>query len=80
MAELKPCPFCGSKASLRWERGSSNVLVVSAKCESCGAQGHRVLNARTKSAKRTYYDSIVADFDEARLKAMEMWNRRVDNG
>lgn len=81
MAELKPCPFCGSKASfftmLTIERGSTRGWTFGICCEECNATTPRTdyrLEVRLNDA-----GEIDAIIDE-RLVATETWNRRVNNG
>ena len=65
--ELKPCPFCGCKAAIRYTRGNQDGWVSNnyfpremsfVECKNCHA----------KSGKRLAENAVKA------------WNRRVDNG
>ncbi|WP_432352986.1 Lar family restriction alleviation protein [Anaerotruncus rubiinfantis] len=65
MADLKPCPFCGSKAEYI-ERGNEHTGLkeTSVHCTSCGTkQVHKWLKYKF-------------DFDFVREKTIEAWNRR----
>lgn len=71
MAELKPCPFCGSKKIIIEAFGFGDY---SAKCSNCGAQTAR---------HRTNIDINrwdIVSFDERAKEAIKAWNRRADNG
>ena len=68
MAELKPCPFCGGIADVRYIKRKMRYRLFNfmdithyayVKCKICGA---------TTAVKET------------RENAIEAWNRRADNG
>lgn len=63
--ELKPCPFCGGK---RIRLGKVGFDEVFAECEKCGVciYGGIVIDVITDKQKRS--------------AAVELWNRRADNG
>lgn len=80
MYELKPCPFCGSKADIK----HANIFMDEAyyvKCGSCYAMtkrflvDHPCLIASTgKLDENTRYDALTAI-----NKAAEAWNKRAGN-
>lgn len=63
--KLKPCPFCGGKASLKFEDGKfgwpPDLNYV--KCVECGARGS------------VYYSDLRDELYKAKL-AIAAWNRR----
>lgn len=59
--ELKPCPFCGGKATFVYEMPQGTMM-----CRKCGA--------------RVAIFSDAYEQGDCRDKAIEAWNRRVDNG
>lgn len=59
--ELKPCPFCGSRAYLYADSG---ICVV---CPTCGARSKALCDAMT-------LNGMAGNATEAVIKA---WNRRV---
>ena len=73
MAELKPCPFCGSekvgsaKGNCYWvdEEYRDNIRVIG--CKKCGAIAG-IFNVRALGEKK------------AKEKAIESWNRRISDG
>lgn len=78
MTELKPCPFCGGAPVVyRYDR----LILIG--CDKCGySRGFKgliqtvpseVLASHPDSSIKEYYH---VDADE---KAIEVWNRRVDN-
>lgn len=62
--ELKPCPFCGSKAELK--HGTSSIFSTYAyvECKNCGARSTDV-----------YIDTAYS----CDGKVIERWNRRSKN-
>lgn len=60
MTELKPCPFCGGEAFVRYIMPCSAV-----QCEKCGA---------STGIYSDYYEEV-----DGRSKAIEAWNRRIEN-
>ena len=64
MTELKPCPFCGSKARIRKFKNYTYAVV----CSKCGAKGTTVGLAK-------WNDSVFIP----QGKAIEAWNRRVSD-
>ena len=66
MTELKPCPFCGGKAEIQHTgKNSEYGECAFVACKECGANSRMV----NKAFKYCADD-----------KAIEAWNRRVDNG
>lgn len=63
--ELKPCPFCGGEAYLKYSDIAMVAEWVGVRCKKCNAGGGK------KDASVEYC---------AVEKAAEFWNRRVDNG
>ena len=68
MAELKPCPFCGGKAKIyaTTTRTYPDHGKHYCYCEKCLATG------------RSFSD--FENDGSSVFKAIEAWNRRVDNG
>ena len=64
MAELKPCPFCGSKATIKVNDGTLNCVAVCGRCQ--------VTMKRNFKGHRRLHELLVE------LITHE-WNRRVDN-
>lgn len=72
-SELKPCPFCGStslkvesKHNGQWSDHGTHSATV--RCNKCHARGG---TASSKAGKNIYTAS-----EEAKNKAIELWNRR----
>lgn len=72
---LKPCPFCGgaAKTEVSYIKCGGDELLMRATvfCTSCGC------------AKTVKFDGLNKTFEyyaEQADTAMEMWNRRADNG
>lgn len=67
--ELKPCPFCGGKAELEHNIGSSSWFI---QCGDCTARNEGWCN-RTNGNGKEVYESII----ECVETAAEAWNRRA---
>ena len=81
MTELKPCPFCGSKAYFeRWSSGKNESGAATysfyIRCEKCGLYFPKT--AFSVLVEITNELKVSADFSEAE-KAIEAWNRRANN-
>lgn len=93
MAELKPCPFCGS-TKLKLDSKSTkagytgiDALVEqethSVRCNVCHARGSACGGKVIHSHIDVYKDNMpiwASTSEELRVKAIEAWNRRADNG
>ena len=81
--ELKPCPFCGGEKLDYSEKrvycdSSTNVYYHAAiYCRKCHAYGRRVLSEKAWCRDYTAQQALLNGLRE---KAIEAWNRRVDNG
>lgn len=79
---LKPCPFCGStrlglsEKSVARDYGTMTQYQVANYCKNCNTYGPRVLTEKIRS---NAYPRPDVDFDTARAKAAEAWNRRFEN-
>ena len=64
--KLKPCPFCGGEAELAYGGKGSFIAegISFVRCKECGAVGQKFEVSRKYSS------------DE---KAIDAWNRRIDN-
>lgn len=75
MEQPKPCPFCGGRAVLeRAHRafiGGETTRVALVRCTACSARSGRV--------KLSDYGAT-SSCGRACVKAIELWNRRVQNG
>ena len=76
MAELKPCPFCGSQATTEVQvtqmGGGTDQIDFGIVCPSCNIDR----TCRLKINKKCTFK----DVDEAMNLAIEAWNRRSENG
>ena len=93
MAELKPCPFCGS-TKLKLESKSRragwtgiDALVeqdtYSVRCNVCHARGGAAGGRVIKSHLYVYRDNMpewAVTAEELKHKAIEAWNRRAEDG
>ena len=71
MIELKPCPFCGSKAKFHVDSSGIAVMCTWFKCECRTSRHEDVLGGKEDWRKS---DTCAA------TKAAEEWNRRVKYG
>jgi Lar family restriction alleviation protein len=90
MAELKPCPFCGS-SKLKMESKSKNVgwtgidarvdwETYSVRCNSCHARGGTAGGKVIQSHLYIYRDNMphwAITKEELQQKAIDSWNRRT---
>lgn len=80
MAELKPCPFCGSEAKFMVEYGyktiNSRGWEFAIKCTKCGT-------STPKTDYRVECDltgaGAISIVEDDRREAIEAWNRRCEN-
>lgn len=78
MTELKPCPFCGGKAKVDKVHPSFmlkklHYLYFAAGCTKCNVTTPLFRTKKSGSPlMNEYYD------EEAKQKAIEAWNKRVD--
>ena len=75
MDELKLCPFCGGIATTEVRvtqmGGETDNVDFTVVCNECGTYK----TSRLKIAKK----AVFLDVDKAMARAIEAWNRRVDN-
>ena len=80
MQELKPCPFCGSRAvdlhATRYEGGERRNkprVAFYVRCRACGARGPMF------KARSEWFDPISEyDHDRQRARALDAWNQRAE--
>lgn len=71
MEELKPCPFCGGRASRGVGAIAERYYECQAHCEICGAEiRHRYSMGRWVKNPEKAAKSYIS----------RLWNRRADNG
>ena len=82
---LKPCPFCGAgmgyidyseKVASR-NHGTKVVYHGAMYCKRCNAYGRRVLSQHAKASDYAERENVTKGL---RVKAMDAWNRRADDG
>lgn len=78
--ELKPCPFCGGEAVVIlvrpfWMLKKYHNRFVAVGCKSC-YNSTSLFNAYNKTGSQLLNE---AHTKNAEQKAIEAWNRRVDN-
>lgn len=73
MAELKPCPFCGSD-NIGTAKGFVNFLLKKYRGNI------RAVGCRDCGCVAGVFNTLAMPIEEAEEKAIESWNRRVDNG
>ena len=95
MAELKPCPFCGSK-KLKTERKSKRVghagadymveyHTFSVRCNMCHGRGGTVggkviLGFYARYGYEFKYPDWATHDELLKQEAIEAWNRRAEDG
>lgn len=69
--KLKPCPFCGGEAKLITTEFDRKTIAIKVECKS--------YYARTTGYCATVFnnENVLNNIDNAREKAIEVWNRRV---
>ena len=73
MSELKPCPFCGSKAKLFVGDGGVCVMCTAAFSKDCGCRTSWYDDASGVYGMNDWRDNSKTAVD----RAIEAWNRRV---
>lgn len=81
MNELKPCPFCGGKASIQQTAygttdNASCRLSFAIRCTKCDATAP---NASGYVAINLMSDGSLNLWNDDREKAVKAWNRRVSD-
>lgn len=72
MEELKPCPFCGGKGKIKAASKERIGFTIWCECENCYAQAGGYCPNMEKE------DTTIESIDSCRKKAVEAWNRRVN--
>lgn len=78
--ELKPCPFCGGtdiQYSIKTTGGYKRQYHASMFCNTCHCYGARILY---QVPNKDYSRYLVENDTELHEKAIEAWNRRVEEG
>ena len=82
--KLKPCPFCGGtklkidkKSKLIHYRHVSNCT-FSVRCSCCHARGGTV-SGEVRSGVGEPVSNKLTDYETLKFRAIEAWNRRVEN-
>ena len=81
MAELKPCPFCGGEAVVKWAHPffmlkKFHNRYVFAGCVKCNC-ATPMFNANNHTRSPIFND---VNTERAKDKAIEAWNRRAEDG
>lgn len=71
--ELKPCPFCGGEAVIKAVNRNYG-LTIWCQCQKCGARTEGYLPNTNNE------DATIDSIENCKNRALEKWNRRVDNG
>ena len=62
-SDLKPCPFCGGNAEIKYEEYVTDVVSAFVYCTNC---------------KVKFYVSFEDSKEEAYIKLVKLWNTRVN--
>lgn len=77
MAELKPCPFCGSipqsGVDFYESCGKSVILAATVECTGCGIRKRKIFKATDNVSYVSFYD-----YDNAFEEVIKAWNMRVE--
>lgn len=68
---LRPCPFCGGKATLIASKKFADVFSLYGECNKCHARCDGICAAFDKE------DQFVEKFENAKSEAIKIWNRRT---
>ena len=73
MEKLKPCPFCGSEATVRAKSGNCGFIVwCECKNKSCGGR-------TVEYCADINEDRILESIERIKVKVVEIWNRRAND-
>lgn len=71
MEELKKCPFCGGKATLKMENKRDIGWTIWCTCNKCNAETSGYCPDLSKEHR------ALDDIDDCKKLAIKAWNRRV---